>query len=70
MYFKYGSSNIPHFDKRDRGGEDAWLAKQDILAVADGVGSWANKGIDPGLFSKQLVSNIEYIHDLNSSIPL
>ena len=25
-----------------------------MLAVADGVGGWANHGIDPGLYSKKL----------------
>ena len=51
-YFRYGSSNIPHADKRYKGGEDAWIAQEDLLVVADGVGGWEAHGIDSGLFSK------------------
>jgi protein phosphatase PTC7 len=29
------------------------------LIVADGVGGWADSGIDPGLYSKKLVSIME-----------
>lgn len=52
MYFRFGSSNIPHFQKRYKGGEDAWLAQEDLLVVADGVGGWEEHGIDSGRFSK------------------
>jgi protein phosphatase PTC7 len=41
-YFRYAAANIPHPSKRDKGGEDAWLAQEDLLVVADGVGGWAN----------------------------
>lgn len=43
---------IPHIQKRDKGGEDAYVAREDLLVVADGVGGWGEMGIDPGLFSK------------------
>jgi protein phosphatase PTC7 len=33
--------------------------RDDLLVVADGVGGWAEVGIDPGLFSKALVKYIE-----------
>ena len=59
MYFSYGSSNLPHFNKRDKGGEDAWVAKEKLLVVADGVGGWEAHGIDSGLFSKELVGHVE-----------
>ena len=26
MYFRYGAKNIPHIEKRQKGGEDAWVA--------------------------------------------
>jgi hypothetical protein len=29
-----------------------------VLAVADGVGSWKDFGIDPGIYSKKLIENI------------
>lgn len=30
-----------------------------MLAVADGVGGWAESGIDPAIFSKRLCKNID-----------
>ena len=38
--------NIPHPEKEEHGGEDAWVAEEDMLIVADGVGAWADDGID------------------------
>ena len=35
------------------------MAQSDLLVVADGVGGWANQGIDPGKFSKQLCKIIK-----------
>ena len=35
--------------------------------MADGVGGWANKGVDSGLFSKQLVANIKTQFDENEA---
>ena len=68
MHFKFGSSNIPHVSKRHRGGEDAWLANDDLLVVADGVGGWARHGIDSGEYSRQLVQNI--FEESNKGEPL
>lgn len=50
--FKGGVHVRPHDDKVYKGGEDAWCANETLIAVADGVGGWADKGVDPGLFSK------------------
>ncbi|TNV72579.1 hypothetical protein FGO68_gene3233 [Halteria grandinella] len=50
---------IPHFEKRYKGGEDAYIERPDLLVVADGVGGWGEVGVDPGLFSKALVKLIE-----------
>jgi protein phosphatase PTC7 len=49
-----GSSNIPHYKKKETGGEDSFLIIDDLVMVADGVGGWAGKGIDPSLYSKEL----------------
>jgi protein phosphatase PTC7 len=57
--FKYGSSILPHPEKEFKGGEDALLVSKNVLMVADGVGGWADKGIDPGLYSKRLVKIVE-----------
>jgi hypothetical protein len=50
---------VPHPDKANReyklpprcGGEDAYLAEEisQVIGVADGVGGWASRGVDPGI---------------------
>lgn len=30
------------------------FASDNMLVVADGVGGWADQGVDPGLYSKKL----------------
>ncbi len=57
-HFVWSYKLIPHMEKRDKGGEDAQFSNKNLLVVADGVGGWANQGIDSGLFSKELVSHI------------
>lgn len=56
--FVYGSHMIPHPAKAHKGGEDAMFASDNVLVVADGVGGWADHGVDPGLYSKKLCSII------------
>ena len=53
---------IPHKSKAHRGGEDAFVATDNFLAVADGVGGWVNNGIDSGLFSKRLIWDMKRLH--------
>jgi protein phosphatase PTC7 len=52
-----GHCMIPHPDKEDRGGEDAFFVceRSSCLGVADGVGGWAEVGVDPGLYSRELM---------------
>ena len=69
-FFRYYVSNIPHIDKRERGGEDAYFASDSLLVVADGVGGWANRGIDAGLYSKSLVWYISDKHEKNKAAEL
>lgn len=47
---------IPHPDKVERGGEDAYFAGQSLLVVADGVGGWNAQGVDPSQYSRFLCS--------------
>lgn len=54
MKFNFGSFMIPHPDKAYKGGEDAVFVSDKILSVADGVGGWAELGVDPSLYSKLL----------------
>nr|KYP66732.1 putative protein phosphatase 2C 55 [Cajanus cajan] len=54
-----GSCYLPHPDKEETGGEDAHFICTDeqAIGVADGVGGWADVGVNAGLFSRELVSN-------------
>ena len=50
---------IPHVDKRHKNGEDACYSSEQLLVVLDGVGGWNEQGVDPGLFTKELIKLIE-----------
>ncbi|XP_061357239.1 probable protein phosphatase 2C 55 [Gastrolobium bilobum] len=54
-----GSCYLPHPDKEDTGGEDAHFICTDeqAIGVADGVGGWADVGVNAGLFARELMSN-------------
>jgi protein phosphatase PTC7 len=54
---------IPHMEKRKKGGEDAYTVNDTMVAVADGVGGWADAGVDPALYSRALCRNIRDIYD-------
>ena len=55
-FFHVGVMNNPKYDKRFKGGEDALAVSNDqrLIMVADGVGGWTKKDVDPGKFSKFL----------------
>eukprot|EP00397_Hematodinium_sp_SG-2012_P043364 GEMP01048193.1.p1 GENE.GEMP01048193.1~~GEMP01048193.1.p1 ORF type:complete len:332 (+),score=67.91 GEMP01048193.1:27-998(+) len=56
----FSTACLPHPEKVARGGEDAFFASPDIQAfgIADGVGGWGSvPGVDPGEFSRQLLSH-------------
>ncbi|KAK8641609.1 hypothetical protein V6N13_011002 [Hibiscus sabdariffa] len=58
--FCIGTHLIPHPNKVDRGGEDAFFVSNingGVIAVADGVSGWAERNVDPSLFSKELMAN-------------
>lgn len=61
---------IPHISKKAKGGEDAYVSREDLLVVADGVGGWIEVGVDPGLFSKALVRVIEELYLKNRTATL
>ncbi|XP_047323723.1 probable protein phosphatase 2C 55 isoform X2 [Impatiens glandulifera] len=54
-----GSCYLPHPDKEATGGEDAHFICTDeqAIGVADGVGGWADHGVDAGLFARELMSH-------------
>ena len=41
-FLKSAATIIPHPDKAYKGGEDSFMMKSKMIAVADGVGGWAN----------------------------
>ena len=41
-------------------GEDAFLVTECVLGVADGVGSWRQKGVDPAIFANRLLQNAKW----------
>lgn len=54
-----GSCYLPHPDKEETGGEDAHFicSEEQALGVADGVGGWADVGVNSGYYSRELMSN-------------
>lgn len=54
LTFRTGIVCIPHPEKADKGGEDAFFIQKNALGVFDGVGGWASIGVDAGLYSKEL----------------
>ena len=56
--FHSGIAVNPHPAKVDKGGEDANYESDNVIALADGVGGWAQSGVDPALYSRLLCKNI------------
>ncbi|KAG5543233.1 hypothetical protein RHGRI_016096 [Rhododendron griersonianum] len=54
-----GSCYLPHPEKEETGGEDAHFICEDeqAIGVADGVGGWADLGVDAGQFARELMSH-------------
>lgn len=54
-FFRRAVAWRPHRAKVETGGEDAFLATDFVLGVADGVGYWTDKGVNPGAYSEGLM---------------
>ncbi|XVF15725.1 hypothetical protein REPUB_Repub09cG0180400 [Reevesia pubescens] len=54
-----GSCYLPHPAKEETGGEDAHFicSNEQAIGVADGVGGWAEVGVDAGEFARELIYN-------------
>ncbi|MCD7448493.1 hypothetical protein HAX54_042630 [Datura stramonium] len=54
-----GSCYLPHPDKEETGGEDAHFIciDEQVIGIADGVGGWADVGVDAGRYARELMSN-------------
>jgi protein phosphatase PTC7 len=57
--FNVGVVKIPHYTKKEKGGEDAYAATDCMICVADGVGGWNEMGVDPSKYSRELCLNVE-----------
>ena len=57
LHIVFGAAAIPHPDKAAKGGEDAFFCcdRTGSFGVADGVGGSARNGVDPGLFSREML---------------
>ena len=54
-----GAWALPHPEKLKRGGEDAHFVGREAAGVADGVGGWAQLGVDPGVYSREFMKGTE-----------
>ncbi|XP_027335438.1 probable protein phosphatase 2C 26 isoform X2 [Abrus precatorius] len=67
-----GTCLIPHPNKVDRGGEDAFFLSDyngGVIAVADGVSGWAEEDVDPSLFPRELMDNASnYVEDDSATV--
>lgn len=53
-----GSCYLPHPAKEETGGEDAhFISSEQAIGVADGVGGWADLGVDAGHYARELMSH-------------
>lgn len=57
LKLSFAAACLPHPDKVEKGGEDGYFAcpLSRSFGVADGVGGWADSGVDPGLFARRLM---------------
>lgn len=46
-HLRLGAAIFPHPSKQAHGGEDACFLSERAFGIADGVGSWASKGVNP-----------------------
>ena len=67
-FFESKTVMIPHDDKKYRGGEDSADSSDTALVVADGVGGWADLGINPGFFSSYLTRHAIDFHRVDPSL--
>ena len=65
-FFQIGVSNNPDFEKRYKGGEDAYMVSNRLVGVADGVGGWASKDICSGVCAKFLCRRIGELFESNN----
>jgi protein phosphatase PTC7 len=57
-YFNFAVKYHPHFEKRNKLGEDAYVAENRFICACDGVGGWIRKLVETGDFSREFAVNI------------
>ena len=59
--------NEPKFDKRYKGGEDAWMVTEDakMIVACDGVGGWGELDICSGVYARWLCKEIKRLYEEN-----
>lgn len=58
LLLRFSTANIPHPEKRDYGGEDAYFTSAvggGAFGIADGVGGWQDSGINPAEYSRSFM---------------
>ncbi|GAQ90129.1 hypothetical protein KFL_006040010 [Klebsormidium nitens] len=57
LCLRSAAASVPHPEKEFKGGEDAHFVygEAQAIGVADGVGGWANVGVDAGIYAKELM---------------
>ena len=68
-------SNLPHPDKVAKGGEDAWFVRIEKkgggeMYLADGVGGFNERGVDPGLYARVLTYEAAKAYAAQTKNPL
>uniref|UniRef100_A0A7S0WYH8 Protein phosphatase n=1 Tax=Chlamydomonas leiostraca TaxID=1034604 RepID=A0A7S0WYH8_9CHLO len=60
-----GAYVLPHPDKMAKGGEDWFYVSESMrsIGVADGVGGWAEIGVDAGAYARQLMGHAKEFAD-------
>ena len=70
-WFRYGTASQVHEDKISVGGEDAWVASNNLLVLADGgvkgKGYHSYGGPNRHLYAKKLVADMKMDFDLDPS---
>mmetsp|Transcript_13330 Transcript_13330/g.22137 ORF Transcript_13330/g.22137 Transcript_13330/m.22137 type:complete len:274 (-) Transcript_13330:155-976(-) len=54
LHLESSACLLPHIEKAISGGEDAFFCRENEFGVFDGVGGWADSGVDSGLFARNL----------------
>lgn len=64
-----GAFVLPHPDKVHKGGEDWYFIAENrrAVGVADGVGGWAEVGVDAGAYARQLMNNAQLAAEESTS---